>query len=141
MRARRKVLIAFGVVGLVLVVVVALRLLPLLTGPGLPAGAVRLEIATAQPNLAIGCADALLAPVRVAEASGALTLVSVETGEEVAVAWPSGFVAWRVDGRAVVADPWGSVVGRDGDVLDSLGGGVGPDGAFGICQFGIVTRP
>lgn len=141
MRRRRKVLIAFGVVGLFLVAAVALRLLPLFTGPGLPQGAVRLQIATAQPNLNMGCPTALLLPVRVAETSGALTLVSVETGAPIAVVWPSGFGAWRVDGRVVVADPWGSVVGRDGDILDSLGGGVGLDGAFGICPFGIVTRP
>ncbi len=141
MRTRRKVLIAFGLVGLVLVVAIALRLLPLLTGPGLPAGAVRLEIATAQPNLATGCTTALLAPVRVAEASGALTLVSIETGQAVAVVWPSGFGAWRVDGRAVVADPWGSVVGRDGDVIDSLSGGLGLDDAFHVCPYGIVTQP
>ena len=50
----------------------------------------------------------------------------------------SGFAAWRVEGRAVVADPWGNVVGRDGDVLDSLGGG--GDDPFHICPFGIVAR-
>jgi hypothetical protein len=54
------------------------------------------------------------------------------------VVWPSGFAAWRVGGRSVVADPWGNVVGRDGDVLDSLGGGLGVDDAFLICPFGIV---
>ena len=89
----------------------------------------------------MGCPTALLGPVRVAEASGALTLVSVETGAPIAVVWPSGFGAWRVDGRAVVADPWGSVVGRDGDVLDSLSGGMVSDGVFSICPFGIVTQP
>ncbi len=141
MRRRRKVVIALGVVGLVLVAAVALRLLPLVTGPGLPAGAVRLEIATERPNMNRGCVLALLAPVRVQELSGALTLVSIETGQPIQVVWPSGFGAWRVDGRAVVADPWGSVVGRDGDILDSLSGGVGLDDAFHICPFGIVTQP
>ena len=43
-----------------------------------------------------------------------LTLVSAESGETVRVVWPAGFGAWRIDGQAVVADPWGSVVGREG---------------------------
>ena len=88
----------------------------------------------------MGCAAALLSPVRVTTDGAALTLVSVESGEPVRVVWPAGFGAWRIDGEAVVADPWGSVVGREGDVLDSLGGGEGLDQAFQICPFGIVTE-
>lgn len=47
--------------------------------------------------------------------------------------------AWRVGGRSVVADPWGNIVGRDGDVLEGLGGGSGADDVFHICPFGIKT--
>ena len=91
MRKRRKVGMAFGVGGLVLVVAVALRLLPLLTGPDLPAGSFRLEIATERPNMNRGCVLALLAPVLLEELSGACTLGSIHN-------WPAdpGGVAERV---------------------------------------------
>jgi hypothetical protein len=138
---RRKARTAIAVVGLLLFAVVALRVAPLFTGPALPDGASRLRLATASPNASLGCATAALSPVRVSTSGDELVLVSVESGQPVRVVWPAGFGAWRTDGRAVVADPWGSVVGREGDVLDSLGGGLGVDDAFYICPFGIVTRP
>jgi hypothetical protein len=59
----------------------------------------------------------------------------------VKLVWPSGFAAWRIGGQSVLADPWGHIVGRDGDVLDSLGGGMSTDDAFHVCPFGIVTKP
>jgi hypothetical protein len=140
MSRRRKVLLALVAAGVLVLGVVAVRVLPLFSGPGLPAGATRLHIATERPNLSGSCMTALLAPVRVATAGDELILVSVESGETMRVVWPSGFAAWRIDGRSVVADPWGGVVGRDGDVLDSLSGGFGVDDSFHICPFGIVTR-
>ena len=140
MSRRRKALTAIAATGIVVLALVGLRVAPLFIGPGLPAGAERLHITTAAPNLMMGCAAALLSPVRVSTDGQALLLASVETGETVRVVWPAGFGAWRIDGRAVVADPWGSVVGREGDVLDSLGGGEGLDQAFQICPYGIVTE-
>ena len=129
------------VVALVILVAVVWRLAPIWTGPSLPDGATRLHIATQSPGLSFGCAAAALTPVRVEADHDDLLLVSVESGEPIQVVWPSGFGAWRIDGRAVVADPWGTVIGREGDVLDSLGGGDGGDGAFGICPFGIAPAP
>jgi predicted amidohydrolase len=139
--SRKKVLRAMAAAGFVVIAIVALRVAPLFNGPSLPTGASRLQIATAPPNVSLGCAAAALAPVRVSAAGDELVLVSVASGEPVRVVWPAGFAAWRVDGRSVVADPWGSIVGREGDVLDSLGGGLGTDDAFFICPFGIVTKP
>jgi hypothetical protein len=135
----RKAHIAIGAIALIVLAVIDLRVLPIFTGPALPAGAIRLNIATEGPNLSFGCASAGLLPVRVATSGDEVILVSVESGATVKAVWPSGFAAWQKDGRAVLADPWGSVVGREGDVLDSLGGGMGVDDAFHICPFGIVA--
>ena len=140
MSRRRKAIISIAAAGVLVLGAVGLRVLPLFTGPALPAGATRLHITTESPNLSGACAAALLAPVRVATSGDELILVSVASGDTVRVVWPSGFAAWRVGGRSVLVDPWGSVVGRDGDVLDSLGGGGGVDDAFRICPFGIVTQ-
>jgi hypothetical protein len=60
MPRRRKALIAIAAAGVVVLAIVALRVAPLFTGPDLPAGAERLHIATAAPNLTSGCAAALL---------------------------------------------------------------------------------
>jgi hypothetical protein len=120
---------------LVVVAAIVVALAPLWTGPPLPAGATRLHIATAS-GPGFGCTAALLAPVRIAASDDDLIVIGVASGEPVPVVWPSGFAAWRIDGRAVLAGPYGNVIGREGDVLDDLGGGGGPDGLFHVCGFG-----
>jgi hypothetical protein len=120
----------------VLLALGALRLTPLWPGPGLPEGATRLHIVTRAPHL-VPCHTALLASVRVASSGDALIVLSAATGEPVQVVWPSGWAAWRRDGVAELVDRDGSVVAREGDVIeDRFGGGTGLDDAFHVCIIG-----
>lgn len=134
----RKLGIAVGVMLAITFAAAVLILVPIVTGPALPPGATRLQIATEAPSLQLACATAGLVPVRIATDGDALVLVNIESGETIPVVWPSGFAAWRIDGRAVIAGPYGNIVGREGDVLDWLGGGTGADDVFHICGMGLV---
>ncbi len=133
----RKVGLGVAVVIAIVLALALWRVVPVITGPVLPIGATPLRLATQTPNLDMGCATALLSPSRVATDGDELVLVLEATGDVVAVVWPSGFAAWRSDGRAVLADPWGRIVAVEGDVLDGLGGGMGQDDRFIICPFGL----
>ena len=133
----RTVVITIIAAGLVILAAVALSLAPLWIGPALPAGSARLNFATATPSLFLACPTALLAPVRVASSDDDLVLVSVASGEPLPVVWPGGFAAWRIDGRAVLAGPYGDIIGREGDELDHLGGGLGADDIFQVCGAGL----
>lgn len=137
-RRLRNVLLA---VVAVTMVGAALILVPLWAGPWLPAGATRLHIETGEPGPAFGCPTALLSPVRVATSGDELILVSVESGNPIPVRWPGGHGAWRGDGSAFVADPYGRIVAREGQVRDDFSGGVGVDDRFNICGLGLTDRP
>ncbi len=134
----RKLGIAIGVMLAITFAGAVLVLVPNITGPALPAGATRLQIETESPSLQLACHTALLSPVRVATDGEALVLLNLESGETIPVVWPSGFAAWRMDGRAVLAGPYGNIIGREGDVLEWLGGGTGADDVFHICGMGLV---
>ena len=139
MSRRRTRVLAILAIGIVLLAGAAFRLSPMWPGPGLPTGATRLALTTEAPHLvpAFGCATALLSPVRVATADDELVVVSVESGETVKVVWPAGWAAWRVDGRAELVRRDGSIVAREGDVMqDRFGGGTGNGDAFYVCDIG-----
>jgi hypothetical protein len=127
------------IIVVILLVVGGWRLSPLWPGPPLPPGATSLHIRTQPPHLIpnLGCPDAALGPVRIEDRAGELVVLSAETGEQIQVVWPSGWVAWSIDGQAMLVDRDGSIVVREGEVIESrLGGGVYADGAFHICNVG-----
>jgi hypothetical protein len=131
--------LAIMVISVVLFAVAALRISPLWSGPALPDGATRLAISTAEPHLmpTFGCATAMLGPVRVTTTDGAMIFVGAESGEPVQIVWPSGWAAWRLDGRAELVDRDGTVIAREGDVIHDRFGGGGGDGAFHVCAIGL----
>lgn len=114
------------------------RLSPMWPGPSLPAGATPLTLATETGHLlpTTGCPLASLGPARIAVADGALVLVPESGGDPIAVVWPTGWAAWRLDGRAELVSHDGTVVGREGDVISGFAGGVGLDDAFHVCVVG-----
>jgi hypothetical protein len=71
----------------------------------------------------------------VATAGNDLVLVSPDGGDAIRVIWPSGWAAWRLSGRAELANRGGGIVGREGDVL-IFGGGENPEGVFRVCEIG-----
>lgn len=138
-RTRLRTFATVAVAGTILVFAAAIWLSPLGPGPGLPNGATRLRIATEAPHLVphFGCPAALLGPVRVATAGDELIVLAVGTNEPVAVVWPTGWAAWRLDGRAELVGRDGTVIAREGDVIENrFGGGMGDDGAAHICIIG-----
>lgn len=114
------------------------RLSPLWPGPALPPDATRLHIATAPPHLVptLGCPTALLAPARLGTAGDDLILVSERDGQPGKVVWPSGWAAWRLNGRAELVTRDGAIVGREGEIIHGFGGGTGVDDAFYVCIIG-----
>ena len=99
--------------------------------------ATRLVLRTETGSRGGACDSATLVPVRIAHDGDAMIFVD-GTGAHLSVIWPFGFAAWLEYGRAVLYARDGSVVGREGGVLDTIGGSPGADG-FHVCQVGVRT--
>jgi hypothetical protein len=101
--------------------------------------ATRLVLQTAPEQPTQACDGAAATPFRIEHDGGEMMFVDVATGERRSVIWPFGFAAWLEFGMAVLYASDGSIVGREGDVLDNIGGaGVEGDG-FHVCSVGVRT--
>lgn len=67
-----------------------------------------------------------------------MVFVDATGGQRVEVVWPFGFAAWLEFGTGVLYASDGGVVGREGDVLDNIGGSESEDG-FRVCSIGVRT--
>ena len=137
LRRHRRLVVGLAVV-LLLIVVGLFRLSPMWPGPSLPQGATPLALATEPAHVlpTMTCHTALLSPARVAVAGNELVLVPESGGEPDKIVWPAGWKAWRVAGRAELVSRDGIVIGREGDIIEGFGGGVGTDDAFHVCAIG-----
>jgi hypothetical protein len=106
-----------------------------LRGPQAPEGATPLSITTRSgvPLPALGCAAALLSPVRIQDVGVVAEFRFVDTGEAVKIVWPPGYRAWSVDGQAVLVNNFGVVVMREGEQLVNLGANEMDDGSRWVC--------
>ena len=97
----------------------------------------RLVLPTALGQSHGACSFVLAAPFRIARDDGQMIFVNVATGEDRYVVWPDGFAAWLEFGKAVLYASDGTVVGREGAVLDNIGGAEGA--GFRVCSVGART--
>lgn len=117
----------------------------------LPVGATALTLRTQPPPgfpwLTLGCPAVLILPIRVERDDGSMVFWNVERGSVVDVAWPYGYTARVVDGRAELVTPSGTVLARDGAVISGLEGSAGINGDVLVCipfidaRFEVNPRP
>jgi hypothetical protein len=69
-----------------------------------------------------------------------VVFIDVATGQPRTMIWPFGFAAWLEFGTAVLYASDGSVVGREGDLLNTIGGAADEAG-FQVCAVGARTYP
>ena len=65
-----------------------------------------------------------------------MVFVDVMSGERRSITWPFGFAAWLEYDIAVLYATDGTVVGRQGDVLENIGAVVVDGGDYRVCGVG-----
>ena len=102
--------------------------------------ATRLDLLTAGGSALGECDGALSPPLRIRRDNSTMDFVDASSGELRTIIWPFGFAAWLEFGTGVLYASDGMVVGREGDVLDTIGGSVFADGSgFRVCSIGVRT--
>ena len=95
----------------------------------------RLRTADLQTGLTT-CAGAAARPFRIERDGTDIVFVDVGTDGRRSMVWPFGFAAWLEFDRAVLYASDGTVVGREDDVLDNIGGAEVEGGDFRVCSVG-----
>jgi hypothetical protein len=89
-------------------------------------------LAEATP-LTIATESGTATTVRIVVVGDVLDFIDGSSGRPVAIVWPAGWSARRIDGRGELLDPAGRVVALEGELFGGYGGGIGTDGAFHVC--------
>jgi hypothetical protein len=110
------------------------------SGSAMPSGGslqIHTELPLPSDALPFCLTASLGGPHRLTVSGTDLVLVDINTGEPTMIVWPYGFVARLVDGKAELVAPDGSVVAREGDLLN-VGGGFALPG-FHVCEINGTT--
>ena len=100
----------------------------------------RLGLRTAvEPRAGGACDGAAAAPIRIERDGTEMVFVDVGTDERRSMIWPFGFAAWLEFDLAVLYASDSTVVGREGDVLDNIGGSTVEGEGFHVCSVGART--
>ena len=83
------------------------------------------------------CALGAIPPFRIERDGTEMVFVDAGTDERRSITWPFGFAAWLEYDAAVLYARDGTVVGREGDVLESIGAVDVADGGYRVCGVGV----
>ena len=99
----------------------------------------RLGLRTAESQVGSTTCPAAATRFRIERDGSEMVFVDAGSDEPWPVVWPFGFAAWLEFDLAVLYASDGTVVGREGDVLDNIGGAEVEGGAFRVCSVGART--
>ena len=83
------------------------------------------------------CTLGAIPPFRIEREGAEMVFADVGTGERRSITWPFGFAAWLEYDVAVLYATDGTVVGREGDVLESIGGVDIEGEGHRVCGIGV----